>query len=155
MIRKLEHQKTRVAEEIREVFQASYAVEARLLKATDFPPLKRQVPDFKKSNNDFYGYFKDGTLAGAVEVIPGKASSHIQSLVVHPKFFQQGIGSALLTFLLNSFECPLFTVETGLDNGPATALYRKFGFQEVGQYDTDHGVRKVQFEKRVGPDPQK
>ncbi|MEJ2584117.1 MAG: hypothetical protein P8Z38_03455 [Robiginitalea sp.] len=40
-------------------------------------------------------------------------------------------------------------METGLDNGPATALYRKFGFREILQYDTDHGVRKVRFEKRV------
>lgn len=154
MIRKLEHRKTRVAEKIRDVFQASYAVEARLLGATDFPPLKRQLPGFTESQNDFFGYFSDGTLAGVVEVVPGETSSHIQSLVVHPDFFQQGIGSALLTHVLNSFECSLFTVETGLDNGPATALYRKFGFREVGQYDTDHGVRKVQFEKRLRPEPQ-
>ena len=153
MIRKLEHQTTRIAEKIREVFQASYAVEAALLGATDFPPLKRPTADFLDSPNDFYGYLKDGLMAGVVEVVPGKDSTHIQSLVVHPKFFRQGIGSALTGFVLNTYDCPVFTVETGLDNGPATSLYSKFGFREIHQYDTDHGVRKVRFEKRMNPLP--
>jgi len=147
MIQKLEHHRTRIAEKIREVFQASYAVEAKLLGATDFPPLKRPVAGFLKSPNDFFGYHRGAELAGVVEVVPGKGSTHIQSLVVHPKFFRLGIGSALVAFVLDSYDCPLFTVETGLDNGPATALYRKFGFREIHQYDTDHGVRKVRFER--------
>lgn len=153
MIQKLEHHRTRVAEKIREVFQASYAVEARLLGARDFPPLKRPVTGFLESPNDFFGYLRDGELAGVVEVVPGKNSTHIQSLVVHPEFFRLGIGSALVGFVLNAYDCPVFTVETGLDNGPATALYRKFGFREIHQYDTDHGVRKVRFERRTNPQP--
>jgi hypothetical protein len=36
-------------------------------------------------------------------------------------------------------------VETGLANGPATALYQAFGFKVVRQWDTDHGVRKIRF----------
>ncbi len=147
MIRKLEHRRKEVAERIREVFQASYAVEAKLLKATHFPPLHRPVEGFTESANDFYGYFREGQLAGAVEVVPGKRSTHIQSMVVDPAHFRQGIGSKLLDFVLGAYACPVFTVETGLENGPATSLYHKFGFREVGQYDTDHGVRKVRFEK--------
>ena len=147
MIQKLELQTTREAEKIREVFQASYAVEAALLGATDFPPLKRPTAGFLDSPNDFYGYLKDGVLAGVVEVVPGEDSTHIQSLVVHPEFFRQGLGSALVGFVLNTYDCPIFTVETGLDNGPATGLYQKFGFREILQYETDHGVRKVRFER--------
>jgi len=155
MIRKLEHQKTRVAEKIREVFQASYAVEAQLLGATDFPPLKRQVPQFTECPNDFYGYFEDGILAGVVEIVPGKGSTHIQSLVVHPECFRRGIGSALVAWVLNTYKSPVFTVETGLENGPATSLYLKFGFRKILEYDTDHGVRKVRFEKRMDSHPLK
>lgn len=149
MIRKLDHQRKAVAERIREVFQASYTVEAKLLKADHFPPLHRPVEGFTESTNDFYGYFMDGQLAGVVEVVPGKRSSHIQSMVVHPAHFRQGIGSQLLDFVLGAYDCPVFTVETGLENGPAISLYHKFGFREVGQYDTDHGVRKVRFEKSL------
>ena len=149
MIRKLEHQRKAVAEKIREVFQASYAVEAKLLKAIHFPPLHRPLEGFTGSANDFYGYFRDGELAAVVEVVPGNRTTHIQSMVVHPLHFRQGIGSALLHYVLGAYDSPAFTVETGLENGPATGLYLKFGFREVGQYDTDHGVRKVRFEKNL------
>ena len=147
MIEKLENRKTDVAEKIREVFQASYAVEALLLGAEDFPPLKRPLEGFMESENDFYGYFKDVTLAGVVEVVRGKQSIHIQSLVVHPASFRQGIGRLLVTHVLRTYDSPEYTVETGLDNGPATALYLKFGFRKILEYDTDHGVRKVRFQK--------
>lgn len=148
MIRKLDPADLSVAGEIREVFQASYAVEAKLLGAVDFPPLKRPLESFLRSENEFYGIREQGRLAGVAEVVPGEKSVHIQSLVVHPEFFRQGIGGALVSFVLERFSPPVFTVETGLENHPATELYHKFGFREVGQYDTDHGVRKVRFERR-------
>lgn len=151
MIQKLEHRETEVAERIREVFQASYAVEARLLGATDFPPLKRPLEGFTECTNDFYGYFRGEALAGVVEVDDSGISTHIQSLVVAPEYFRLGIGSALVDFVLGRYKTERFTVETGLANEPATALYRKFGFRETGQYDTDHGVRKVQFERAFPP----
>lgn len=43
----------------------------------------------------------------------------------------------------------IFTVETGIDNQPAIKLYESFGFQELEQWDTNHGIRKVRFEKRI------
>ena len=96
MIQKLEHRKTEVAEAMRGVFHASYAVEAKILGAMDFPPLRRTLAGYRESNNDFYGYIKDGFV-----------------------------------------------------NKPATDLYLKLGFRKTGEYDTDHGVRKVRFEKQV------
>ncbi|WP_088341693.1 GNAT family N-acetyltransferase [Robiginitalea sediminis] len=153
MIRKLDHHKPDTARAIREVFQASYAVEARLLGATDFPPLKRPLEGFTTSSNDFYGFFRSGALAGVVEVVPGTNSTHIQSLVVLPRFFRKGIGKALVQFVLDTYVTSRYTVETGLKNLPATALYLRCGFRESGQYDTDHGVRKIRFERQRDPSP--
>ena len=149
MIRKLEHRRTEVAGRIRGVFQASYAVEAELLGATDFPPLRRTLQEFMECENDFYAFLTDKEYAGVVEVVPGPKVTHIQSLVVHPVHFRKGIGGALVEHVLTRNSSPVFTVETGLANMPATELYLKFGFRIVGEYDTDHGVRKVQFEKRI------
>ena len=149
MIQKLEHRKTEVAEVMRGVFHASYAVEAKILGATDFPPLRRTLAGYRESNNDFYGYIKDGVLAGVVEVDATAARTHIQSLVVHPDYFRMGIGTQLVNMVLNTYESQVFTVETGLANKPATDLYLKHGFRKTGEYDTDHGVRKVRFEKQV------
>lgn len=151
MIRKLDHHIPDISRDIREVFQSSYAIEAKLLGATDFPPLKRPLEGFITSSNDFYGFFFSGTLAGVVEVVPGTASTHIQSLVVLPRFFRMGIGKALVQFVLGTYLASRYTVETGLQNLPATQLYLRCGFRESGQYDTDHGVRKVRFEMHRDP----
>ena len=147
MIEILQHREEKVSHDIRAVFQASYAIEAALLKAVDFPPLKRPLEAFVHCDNVFLGYWKDEALAGVVEVAQDETATHIQSLVVHPDFFRQGIARKLMRSVFDSFPSELFTVETGVDNGPACQLYKKLGFVEVKQWDTDHGVRKVRFEK--------
>ncbi|WP_298512149.1 N-acetyltransferase [uncultured Kordia sp.] len=149
MIKKLQHTSKEIATEIRSVFQVSYAVEAKLLKAVDFPPLKRPLESFLNSDNHFFGYIKKNELAAVVEIHHTTKHTHIQSLVVAPKFFRQGIASQLIKFVFDSYDSDIFMVETGVENGPATTLYRKFGFKEVKQWDTDHGVRKVKFERRI------
>ncbi|WP_072994536.1 GNAT family N-acetyltransferase [Pseudozobellia thermophila] len=148
MIEELQHYTLDTAKQIRRVFQASYKIEAELLKATDFPPLKRPLEAYLKCDSRFFGYTKQGQLAGVIEIGHNAEFTHVRSLVVHPHFFRQGIAKALMEFTLNSFDSSLFAVETGLKNGPASHLYKKLGFTEVEQWDTDHGVRKVKFELR-------
>jgi ribosomal protein S18 acetylase RimI-like enzyme len=147
MIQKLKHTNPNVAKEIRAVFQVSYAVEADLLKAVDFPPLKRSLANFLRSQTDFYGYFHANELAAVIEIKSQKDNTHLQSLVVDPFFFRKGIGQKLVHFAFETYHTPKFSVETGLANLPATSLYKKLGFIETKQWDTDHGVRKVRFEK--------
>jgi ribosomal protein S18 acetylase RimI-like enzyme len=149
MIEKLLNKEIDISNKIRSVFQVSYAVEAKLLNATDFPPLKRSLESYLKSDNEFFGYLKNKELAGVIEINHNKDFTHIQSLVVNPKFFRQGIARKLMEFVLDSFDSELFVVETGVENGPATELYRKFDFIEVKQWDTNHGVRKIKFEKKI------
>lgn len=148
MIVKLQNTDIETSTKIRAVFQVSYAVEAEILKAVDFPPLKRNLESFLSSSNTFYGYLKNEELAAVAEIDHTNKAIHIQSLVVIPKFFRQGIASKLVEFVINSYDSKLFTVETGVENEPATALYEKFNFKEVKQWDTDHGVRKIRYERK-------
>ncbi|WP_242117364.1 GNAT family N-acetyltransferase [Aestuariivivens sediminicola] len=150
MIEKLRHGQIEIARQIYSVFQVSYAVEAELLGAIDFPPLKRSLESYLNSSNDFYGYFESSELAGVIEVERTDKHIDINSLVVKPKFFRRGIGRKLLEFTFNRFDAERFTVETGVENKPATALYKKLGFKEIKQWDTNFGIRKVLFEKRIG-----
>lgn len=145
MIVTLNHTAEIVAKEIRAVFQASYAVEAKLLKAVDFPPLKRELSAFITSVNHFYGYQIEGKLLAVLELKQNDNAAHIQSLVVLPAYFRKGIGRELVHHVLQNHDDSLCTVETGLANLPAIALYESFGFVKTREWDTDHGVRKIAF----------
>ena len=149
MIIRINNKRNRIAKEIRDIFQVSYTVEAEILKAIDFPPLKRTISQFLSSNSEFYAYYLTQNIAGVIEVKNNQDLTHIQSLVVYPKYFRNGIGSKLVQFILDTYKSKIFTVETGLGNHPAIKLYKSFDFQEQGQWDTNHGVRKVRFEKRI------
>ena len=145
MIEILDQNEDNIASKMHFVFQASYAIEAELLEAKDFPPLRRTVADFKNSETSFFGYWIEKELTAVIEIEPSLTSFHIRSLVVHPRYFRKGIGSKLIAFIIKLFIGNSITVETGLANAPAIALYKKFGFVEAGQYDTDHGVRKIKL----------
>jgi ribosomal protein S18 acetylase RimI-like enzyme len=136
------------SEKLYQLFQVSYAVEAKLLKAVVFPPLQRIPADFRSSETDFYAFWKDDSLAGAVELLSTERHLHVQSLVVDPRFFRQGIGKQLMNFVLKSFEATIYMVETGKDNGPASSLYLNLGFTQVDDWMTDIGIRKVRFEMK-------
>jgi ribosomal protein S18 acetylase RimI-like enzyme len=145
MISKLDNNKKEVSENIHIVFQASYKVEAEILNAVDFPPLNRSVSNFIDSNTEFFGFYSDENLAGIIEIKSEQKSTHIQSLVVHPNYFREGIASKLMKLVLGEFNSKIFTVETGLENIPAISLYKNFGFKETKQWDTNHRIRKIEL----------
>ena len=149
MIEKLKNSDLEIAKKMRLIFQASYKIEATLLNAKNFPPLKRPLENYTESNTEFYGYSINEILAAVVEIDTNNNYILIRSLVVHPDFFRQGIAGKLIKFVFETFKSNLFVVETGLENGPATKLYEKFGFVEVHQWDTNHGIRKIKFEKHT------
>ncbi len=149
MIKKLQNSNVEVSKKIQAIFKSSYQVEAELLNMTDFPPLKRPLESYLKSSNDFYGYIENNELAGIIEVERTDKHIDINSLVVKPKFFRRGIGRKLIEFTFNRFNSKLFIVETGVKNIPATELYKKLGFKEIKQWNTDFGIRKILFERRI------
>ena len=124
MIIKINNKEKEIAEEIRAIFQVSYTVEADILRAVDFPPLKRTVSQFMNSNSEFYAYYLIKNIAGVIEIENDEGLTHIQSLVVYPKYFRNGIGSKLVQFILDTYKSKIFTVETGIDNHPAIKLYK-------------------------------
>ncbi len=149
MIKKLDNTDLCIAKQIHTVFQNSYKVEAELLGATDFPPLKRTIKEFMESSTLFYGHYKNNQLIGVIELIIKPEYLHIRSLVVEPIFFKRGIGSALILYTFQNFKSTLYIVETGQKNKPAIKLYEKHGFELVKEWLTDINIIKVKLEKKT------
>lgn len=60
---------------------------------------------------------------------------HILNLAVHPGFRRKGGGAALIAYVLGlgrEEKTEKVFLEVRVSNGPALALYHKFGFREVG-----------------------
>ena len=147
MIFKLDHTKNKNAHIIKDLFYASYTVEAKILGVTYFPPLSRTISQFISSNSFFYAYCVNNNIVGLIEVNSKHDVVHIQSLVVDPEYFRQGIARKLIHFIFNMYKFSSFTVDTGVKNYPAVSLYLNLGFEESERWDTDHGVRKVKFKR--------
>lgn len=143
MIVTLEHINQAIAQQIRDVFQASYQIEAKLVQAQDFPPLKRTVEQITQSKNRFFGAQEGKQLAGVIEIGLIANRLEIHSLVVAPEHFRKGIAGQLLkyVFSLGKFEKAL--VETASKNEPAILLYEKHGFKEIKRWTPEHGIEKV------------
>ena len=76
------------------------------------------------------------TLVGyAGMMLPGGRQAEVLTLAVDEKHWGQGIGSALLTDLLDEAvrqDCREMFLEVRADNPRAQTLYRRFGFEDVG-----------------------
>ena len=131
----LNHRERSVAERIHRVQRVAYEQEAQLLGVSEFPLLKRTVADVQASAEQFFGAFLDGTLVGVVAVEPSedRPTLCISSLVVAPTAQRSGIGSALLREMLHRSASIAVVVSTASANARALALYRQFGFTEIGR----------------------
>lgn len=148
MIQKLKHGNRETAIKIDALFKASYTVEAKLLNVTNFPPLNRPLESYQYSKTIFFGYFMQQELVGIVEINNETNTTFIDSLVVHPMYFRQGIAKQLMLFVLRRFESNNFVVQTALNNEPAVNLYCKLDFKEIKQWDALKGLRLIKLERK-------
>jgi [ribosomal protein S18]-alanine N-acetyltransferase len=76
------------------------------------------------------------TLVGyAGMMLPGGRQAEVLTLAVNERHWGQGIGSALLTDLLDEaqrHDCAEVFLEVRADNPRAQDLYRRFGFEHIG-----------------------
>ncbi len=125
-----------VAQQLHAVQMSAYAQEAELLGATYFPPLQRTVEDLRASAEKFLVVSTGSKIVGAISVLPDEEGLgvNIASLVVAPQFQRCGIGRTLMTAVLAANEGTGHTVQTGVKNLPALALYQQFGFFELRRW---------------------
>ena len=119
------------AEQIHRVWMQAYSQEALLLGARTFPPLRVTIEDLRASTETFFAAFVGQELVGSTSVERGVEGTNITSMVVAPAFQRRGAASQLLAEVLRSYGSSPITVQTGVKNAPALALYAKAGFVPI------------------------
>lgn len=79
-----------------------------------------------KSNNKIIGF------AGIWIIVD---EGHITNIAVHPEYREKGVGSALVSSLIEKSKewgCTALTLEVRFSNIPAQNLYKKYGFENDG-----------------------
>lgn len=84
---------------------------------------------------DFYGAYKNGTLAGMLAV---KEKSHISLFFVRREFQRQGIGRAIFTAYLAQSAAPHITVNS---SPYAVPIYERLGFSATAPEQLTDGIR--------------
>lgn len=147
---RLDHQQNRTATDIHAIMQAAYKIEAELLGVEDFHPLKRGITNIQTATTVFYGFQRNDSLAAVIEIeqLPD-STIEIDSLVVTPAFFRQGLGSRILKHVFTLFPGRAFLVSTGAKNLPALNLYRKLGFIDSKLWETPCGIKMISLARPV------
>ena len=147
---RLEHAAPPVAAAIHAVMMAAYRVEAGIIGAADFLPLRRTPAAIAAATGSFLGVTAAaaGTLAAVAELDarePGRV--HISALVVDPAYFRRGLATAVLRDIIRTHALEDITVSTAAANRPALLLYAAAGFEDHHRWTTDDGIPMVMLRR--------
>ncbi|UDB48210.1 GNAT family N-acetyltransferase [Bacillus safensis] len=118
-----------VAKQILHIQLAAYQQEAEQIGYADLPPLKETIQDVMKAKEQFIGFEQKGILLGVASYEEHKDYLNISRLAVHPKALKQGIGTRLMSTIMEK-NVPI-ELTTGKKHTPAKRLYEKLGFLET------------------------
>jgi GNAT superfamily N-acetyltransferase len=136
----LDHRDQGVAEQIVEVQQAGYRVEAELTGYDGMPGLTQDAQDVMALGITVLGAVDDeldGRLVGVLGYLRHGDLVDVDRLAVHPDHFRRGIGAALLGELeQREVDARRIEVMTSTGNTPATSLYLRAGYVIVNRDDS-------------------
>ncbi len=153
-LRRLDLADRATAEGVLDLQRCAYRVEADLIGSDGIPPLQETLDELQAADETFLGAYVDGELAGAISWRVDGRTLDLHRLVVDPARFRGGIGTALVRAALASEPAmERAIVQTGAANEPAKRLYRREGFDELGDVEAVPGLWVTRFAKRAPPAP--
>jgi len=145
-LQQLDHRQSDQAHDIWRLLHDAYSVEASIIGADDFPPLRRTVADIASAQAQFIGAGDEARLLAVCEFsIDSGNSCEITSFGVDPSSFRQGYGSMLLRNLISMPGILELSVATAAANTPAIRFYEKHGFACSGEWLTPEKIAVVRM----------
>ncbi|MNJ34088.1 putative acetyltransferase [compost metagenome] len=139
---------TDIVEQLWLLKHMGYRLEAIALGLQEYPPLSDTFDSIRNSKERYYGWLGENQeLKGAIAVSLEKPDIvEISRITVHTSSMRQGIGRALVEFVIQEYPLQQIEVTAGARNKPATSLYRSFGFKEIESYYIRPDVELIRFE---------
>ncbi|WP_300009110.1 GNAT family N-acetyltransferase [Pseudonocardia sp.] len=135
--------------ELLAVQRAAYLVEAALIGSDAIPGLHDTLPTLAAARLDWFGVRDGSGLLGAVGVTRQAGVLDIDRLVVAPRAFRQGVGTALVRHAIALADGDV-TVSTGRANTPARALYHRCGFLVQRHVEVEPGLWVTTYRRPSG-----
>jgi ribosomal protein S18 acetylase RimI-like enzyme len=145
-LQKLDHQNADQARRIWSLLHDAYSVEANVICADEFPPLRRTVSEISSASSQFFGICDEARLFAVCEVsINGDNCWEIVSFGVEPSSLRQGYGSMLLRHLISRAGVVALSVSTASANAPGIKFYEKHGFACGDEWLTPERIAMVRL----------
>jgi ribosomal protein S18 acetylase RimI-like enzyme len=146
-IRKLNFASLLKLQEILDLQQKSYAIEANILGIQFLPPQQESLRDLQNTREEIFAMLDCNQYVGALFLENLADGKSINKLFVDPNYFRKGIGSKLVDYVIKLYPTQKFRVSTGENNKPALRLYDEFDFVLTDTKDLGEGLKLVTLER--------
>lgn len=117
--------------EIINIWEESVRATHSFLKPSEIEFYRPLVMKYGLPATQLFGYSKEKVLCGFIGVRKNK----IEMLFIAPAYFNQGIGSKLLSYAIKELGCQF--VDVNEENPRAFSFYKKHGFKLLSRDDVD------------------
>jgi ribosomal protein S18 acetylase RimI-like enzyme len=146
-IRKLNFASLQKLQEVLDLQQKAYAVEANVLGVQFLPPQQESLRDLQNTHEEIFAMLDCNQYVGALFLEKMDDGLSINKLFVDPNYFRKGIGSKLVEYVVKLYPTQKFRVSTGEANKPALRLYDEFDFSLIDTKDLGEGLKLVTLER--------
>ena len=138
------------AEEILELQKAAFLGQAQIYNNFRLPPLVQTIESIKQefASKSFLKAIHNNQIIASVKFQQSGNIVHIDRLIVHPTFQNQGVGTCLMRTLEDKFpNGATFQLFTGEKSNRNVHLYTKLGYQVLRKETTEQGIMLAHMEK--------
>lgn len=137
--------------QILELQKRAFYGQAVIYHDFSLPPLMQTLDDLKKEfrEKNIYKIEQDGKIIGSVRCYIKGDALQIEKLIVDPEYQSRGIGTKLMNSIEDIYANSVsrYKIFTGHKSERNLHLYKKLGYQEIGQEVIKDDLIHIQMEK--------